>query len=134
MCALFLKTNRKPECGTLSWGTCETNITAHQSDKTLHDGKPQPRPFVSPRDRSIPLGEGIKDRLLRLDRNADSGITHRHFEEGAIMTILNTFNVNQDATSFRKLDGIAHEVHQNLPQPDSVSPPHGGEFGVDLAF
>ena len=134
MCALFLKTNRKPECGTLPWGTCETNITTHQSDKTLHDGKPQPRPSVSPRYRSIRLCEGIKDRVLRLDRNANSGITHRHFEEGALLTILDAFNVNQDATPFRKLDGIAHQVHENLLQSDPVSLPQSGEFRVDLAF
>jgi hypothetical protein len=106
--ALFLQANRKPECRTLPRDTGETNVTSHQSDKTLHDGESQTSPSKSSRHRPIGLSKRIKDLFLGIEWNPDSGIAYRYFEQGIGQSILNTLNVKQNAASFRKLYGIPY--------------------------
>ena len=109
-----------PRPGSLS----TRDLPAHQGHQPGGDRQAQPGAAVPPRRRGVLLLERPEDPLLLVPGDADAGVAH-----GEPQADLALGCRPSPATSTRtttspgvgELDGVAHQVEQDLPQPAGVA-------------
>jgi hypothetical protein len=90
----------------------------HERDELRRDGEAEPGPSELPRRRPVGLCEGLEHEALLLGRDADASVRHDKSQFGRIA---GGRHVHDDLATFGELDGVAHEVDQDLPQAHGVA-------------
>ena len=95
----------------------------HQIDESGSDREAQTRSAISPRCRAVFLLEGTEDRLLLFARDADSGVADREADQRFIVMcrFAGELYPKYDFALRGELDGVAHQVEQDLTQPAGVA-------------
>ena len=77
----------------------------------------------------IRLRESLKDIALLTRRNADAGVGDFHLERCLVASLCELRDPNDDFTDLRELDGIPHQIGDDLAQADGVSHEAAGHIG-----
>src|SRR5204863_5583380 len=104
------------ESATLASFALDPNMTAHHLDQPLRNCKPQTGAAVLARRRTIGLGERLEDARLFLFRHADAGIADGEMQVDLFLALRDRFDAHHDLTVLGKLDGVADEVGDDLPE------------------
>ena len=107
----------------------QRDAATHPLDDTLADAEPQSGAAIVPGDAVVGLLELAENPLLRLGRNADTGIAH---QEADLIGPDTRLDNQRDATGRGEFDGVARQVEQHLPQPRRVSDHFGRQPLVDI--
>ena len=111
----------------------DADVAAHHPGQPPGDGQPQANPTKTARMRAIRLGELLKDCPLQFLGDPDPGIAYGEPEPGFARGQWLGTQVDDNLAPIRKLDGVADQVEQDLPQPMFICP-HGRRDGaIDLA-
>jgi len=94
------------------------DVAAHHLTEAFADREAEAGTAVFPRRRRISLGELLKQLAHLLRRHADAGIGDSDGDPIAAV-FPRLARVNGNGAALRKLVGVAHEVEQRLPQPQS---------------
>src|ERR1700691_4623682 len=95
----------------------EPHTPAEQPYQLQADRKAQTGASVNPGQRSVGLNEGLKNPLLLVFRDADSGVGNAEYQRP-----FPRLNTCRDSTLDGELYRIAHQIDQDLPQPVRVGP------------
>src|ERR1700736_4663732 len=92
---------------------------------------PQARAPERPGGRPVRLGERVEDLCLVSLVDADSGIADFKFQTNLLQRVLVNLYPDYYFSALGELQGIAREIHDDLPQPPGVSPQHVGDLRRD---
>src|SRR5437763_1620602 len=96
------------------------DTSCHQLYQPRTDGQTEARTPKLAGSGAIRLLEGLEDCRQLIFRHTDPGITHRKMERDATGILRINFNRNANLTARGELDGISHQVCQNLAQTSGV--------------
>ena len=99
------------------------DFAAHQFDQLAADrqAQAQARAAMLPRDAGIALGEALEQPAAVRLRQARTAIDHLNAQALAGRACLH--QTDPDGAPVRELYGVAHQVQQDLPQPQPVDLP-----------
>src|SRR6185437_15137420 len=80
----------------------------------------------------IGLREGFEDGALLIGGDADAGIAHDEVERGLRLGLVFEFDAERDLALSGELDGVAHEVGNDLAEAERVAAQHAGRAQVDI--
>ncbi len=95
----------------------ETDLAPHQFAKLLANDEAQARASIFSRGRRINLRKRVEEAIETTLRNADAAVLNHDFQHGRLIQRQRT---DDDASAFRELDGIVHEIGNDLPQPARI--------------
>jgi hypothetical protein len=94
----------------------------HQAHQPPDDGQAEPGPLEMAGVVVLALDEGLEDVLQQFVRDADSRVVDHEEHPGRVVSgKRQQGNVHAHASLGGELDGVAHEVEENLAQPDLVA-------------
>ena len=99
----------------------DPDVAAHFFHQARHDSQAEARPAKTARHRTVHLGKGLENDPQLVFRNADSGVDDFKEQIGALVACENHAHAHVDGSVLGKLEGIAQQVHQHLPQAGRVS-------------
>src|SRR5262249_14056300 len=105
----------------------------HEFDELLRDGKSQARAAVFARRRGVCLLERLEHAPLFVPGNADAGIGDGEFQDNGVVLPLPGADADDDLAGVRKLDRVAHQIDNHLPQPAGVANQMIGNIRLDVA-
>ena len=120
--------NCEMEGGTDSGSTLQPHSTAHQLDKARRNRRAQPAASIPPYHRWISLCERIEDRLLCLQRNANSGVRNGAVQGGRRGPRFK-FQAHSHLACGGELDGVADQVDHHLGQARRIGDDRGRYLG-----
>ena len=100
--------------------TLDPDATAHKANQLATNRQSQAGTAESPSRRSVRLREGVEDQLLLIFGNPDTRVGNREVQCHLALACGVQLYLDTDLSPFGELDGIADEVHQDLPQPGGV--------------
>ena len=122
--------HRKPELAAFAKRAGDPDFAAEQADDLLADGQPEAAAAIAACRRGIRLGEGVEDRRQGVPGNADPAVLNGKPDEAAVAAF---FDFQDDAAGFGKLDGIAQQVDQYLPDAAGIAVQPRRQCGVEMA-
>ena len=96
----------------------DPDAAAHARDDALADGEAEAGAGELARRAAIGLLELAEDALLRVGRDADTGVAHR---DGNVVGPDAGFHHEGDAAALGELDAVAGEIEQHLAQPHRIA-------------
>ena len=100
----------------------DVDVAVHEPDQPFDDGKPEPGTLMEPGDRVVHLGEGLENRREFVGGDADAGIGNGQGQaHPARFRIRHGAGFHPNLAGVGELDGIAHEVEQDLADAALVS-------------
>ena len=125
---LAVKLNVLPSPGALS-----TQIRPCIIDTSVDEiASPRPVPPNLPRRRTVGLAEGLEDRVLVLGRDADPGVGDGEAQHAGLAAIGVGPDGDEHVALLGELDRVAHEVDQNLAEPERIADERCGNRGIDV--
>ncbi len=122
----------EPEAAPAARLTAHSELTPHHGDELLGDCEAEAGPPVLARERAVGLGErGEKLGLLRLG-NADSGVLDFEAELHLSLGDRLGLDSNDDVAVLGELDGVAHDVGEDLAQAVPIADREVGHAATDL--
>ena len=93
----------------------------HQFAQARADRQPEAGAAELAPDLDVALGECFEDRSLSFGRDADAGIADRDLEVDAAVAFAGHPDTDRDTAFAGELEGVAHQVDQDLPDPRRVA-------------
>src|SRR5262245_1103154 len=121
------------ELASFSWLALEPETAAHHFHQLRRDGEPETRAAVSPRRGGICLDERAEDLPPLVVWNPDAGVTHGAAERHVVSRPLRHGDLDADFTVVRELDGVTHQVQQNLTKTSRIADERCGHVRGDAA-
>ena len=112
--------------------TLHPDSSAHQLYEPARNGEPQAGAPIFPCGGGIRLLESAEDDTLFFGCDSDAGIGYREVTADSLGRRPFDLGPHQNFTPGSELDGIAHQVYQDLAQPAEISAHHLGEAGRGL--
>ncbi len=116
--------------------TVHLDRAAHQLDQLLGNGQAQAGAAVAPRHARVGLHKGAEQPGQHFLRDADAGVAHHELEldlgAGRIGAVLadGAADVDHDLAVLGELDGVGHQVGEDLPQTQRVAVDDGRQAGL----
>ena len=133
--AVDLKGQGDAEGGAHALPAGEGDLAAHGLYQTLHDGQAQPRALIAGAGIVGLLHEGLEDVLLKLLAHADAVIGAGELVDGAVAVGGERAAGEPDAAAAAAiLDGVAHQIHQDLAEVGGTADETGRVIGVPQAL
>ena len=130
----MLQGDGDPEQAPLVRGALQAQLPAHQGDQMFDDGESQAGATVAPRGGAVGLDEGAEQLFLLIGLDADAGVADPEGHRAESVAIgRRDLDIQIDVAGVGKLDGVAQQVEQNLPQPPRVAGQGGGLIRLDEA-
>ena len=110
------------------------DLPAHEVHQPGGDRQAQPGSTVPPRGRGVLLLEGPEDPLLPLGGDADAGVAHHEVKADLVLGrgAAGGLHAHDHLALFGELDGVAHQVEQDLAQPGGVADQGVGDVRIHL--
>ncbi len=121
------------EHGSLRIGSGQNQITSHGGGQFLGDRQPQAGPAEPPGGGAVGLDERLEDLLPGLLGNPDSRVGHLETDPRRILFDPRSLDGDPNGTRRGELEGVAHQVDQNLSDPSQVADQDGGDVRTDEA-
>ena len=116
MTAIILEGQSQCERRPLVLGAREFKIAPQQGGQASADIEPEASAPKTTANRSICLAKGLKDMFLLLDWNTDAAVADGDMQRLTSITgIEQGFDGYCDAALFSKLDRVAEQIFQDLP-------------------
>src|SRR5690606_26586187 len=95
----------------------------------LGDGEAEARAAEPACDRGIRLAEAAKQLGFRLRRDADPGVDDRYVQDDLVVRTPALADADGNASAFGELDGVTHQVEQDLAKARRVALQPARNFG-----
>ena len=115
-----LKRQVHPEIAALTRCTGYPGAAAHELAQAFDDGQPQPGTTIPARGAGVCLHKGLEQTGHLLGRQPDAGIRHMPLQAIRALRAGHQPRLKLDFPGVRELDGVAHQVHQHLPQAVAI--------------
>ena len=120
------------EGATLSLLTLHPDLPAHQRHQLRGDAKAQSRSTILSRRGIVGLPEGFKNQLLFVWRDADATVDHPEVQRHGFFGSRFRVHVNDHLALLGELDGVPHQIQEDLPQSTGVTQDGIGQFRADV--
>src|SRR5216684_493498 len=111
----------KPESRTLARLALQADGSTHQLDQSFANREPQTRSPVFAGSRLVPLGESLKEAILRRFHHPDSGVLDGKQDRRRIDVCGLGYCAEDNGPLFGELDRITDQVEKNLTDPPGIS-------------
>ena len=98
----------------------EGNRSVHELDDLFRNGESEPGASEFPGRGRIGLREGIKEVFLCCFLDSDAGIADLEAQKDAACRFVIFFDRDADFALFRKFDGVAEQIGDDLTEPSRV--------------
>jgi hypothetical protein len=98
----------------------ELNVAAHEVDEAPGDGEAEAGAAEAAGGGAIGLNELLKDALLEIGRHAGSSVGDREGERGPVFGVVE-IDGDRDLADASELDGVAHQIDENLLETDGIA-------------
>ena len=105
---------------------------AHESDQLAGDGQAEPRAAVPAGGGAVALGESLEHPGLLFRGDADAGVAHREPENNLPVPQRIQLAVDHHLAALGKLDGIPHQVEEDLAQAPGITHQRVGDIGTHV--
>jgi hypothetical protein len=109
------------ERGSRARRAVHPDSAAHHLREPRRNRKAQARAAEPPRGRPVCLVEGLEDRRLLLERDADAGIGDVQLKADLAVTGGHCVEIDEDVPLGRELHGVVDEVAENLPHANGIA-------------
>lgn len=107
------------EATTLTGLALDPNFPTHEGDDFAADGEAKAGAAVGSSRACVGLGEGLEDCFLKLRRDAAARVRDG---EDNLFEIGVEVDRSEDFSGFRKFDGVADEIEEDLSEAGAVGP------------
>jgi hypothetical protein len=114
-------------------GSLLTPIAPHHQHQLLADGQTEPRVPVAAGRRCVGLGKGLEEPGLLFFGHADARVTDLETDRDRIRSVLDEMRPQGHLALLCKLDRVAEDVGEDLPQTEGVAAHGGRRAGLDVA-
>ena len=94
---------------------------SHRLHHARGDGQTQAGATIASCDGTVFLRKRLKDGVHLFRRYANAGIPHLKVQHARVSCNHRASHMHCDFAAFRELDGITHQVHQNLTQASGIT-------------
>ena len=108
------------------------DVAAHQPRQAARDLQAQPGAAVAPRARFVALREALEQPVQRGLVHADAGVGDDELEHLAAVVVDGAVQVEHDHAAVGELDGVVHQVEQDLLDAGAVGAHLLGDAGVGI--
>src|SRR5215471_550468 len=119
--------------GSLADVAFDTDFAVHEFDELLRDCQSQAGAAVFARRRSVCLLKRLEHARLLVLGNADAGIGDGECQDHVVVVPLLGADLDDDLARVRKLDRVADQIDNHLPQPAGVANQMIGNIRLDVA-
>ena len=109
----------EPEDASTASRRIDSDLAAHGGDKPFRDCKPKAGSTKATRMAGIGLYEFVENLRALFGRDAHAGVANLEAKKAPLASF-DEAHVDSYAAFFGELHGVAHEICENLPQPNSV--------------
>ena len=117
----YVDIDLKPEPGSNAGCAADVHIAVHQLRQILHDRESESTAAKKAGDCAVGLAEGLKQQGQLRFSDAGATVGHCKFQSGAVANAAQLCGLNTNGSLVCKLDRIAQQVGQHLPQPIRVA-------------
>ena len=125
--------HRKVEAGALAGFALDPKPAAHEPRQPRADGQSESGAPVIARGRAVDLREGVENQLVLVLRDADAGVRHGELERTCRTLRRARLNPDGDLALGGELDGVAHQIDDDLPQSVGIAPHELGYVAPQIA-
>ena len=122
-----------PEFRTLSRRAVDADLSAHLFDQALGNHQPQTGATRLPRQRIVGLTEGLEQRAYVLVRQTDAGVLNTDAQLHTVFVFVFEHGPGDDGAFAGELDRVAHEVGEDLLEPQRIAHQRQRCVAVDQA-
>src|SRR4051794_15832592 len=108
----------EPEAAAFPGYAVRPKLALHQLHQTAGNRESETGAAESARVRAVRLGEGIENRLQLVRRDTDSAVPDVESHH----SLARKGNGDAHKTRSRELHRIAHQIQEDLAQPDRIAP------------
>src|SRR5262249_2449362 len=119
--------------GSLADVAFDTDFAVHEFDELLRDCQSQAGAAVFARRRSVCLLKRLEHARLLALGNGDAGIGDGECQDHVVVVPLLGADLDDDLAGVRKLDRVADQIDNHLPQPAGVANQMIGNIRLDVA-
>src|SRR5262245_18201148 len=105
----------------------------HDFNQLRSNGQPQPGAAVVSSGRTVRLGEGLEDHSLLFSRNPNARIAYSELNKNLILISTRLTGADYNLSLFRELDGVTHQVDDDLTEAAGISDYGIRHFRLKLA-
>src|ERR1017187_3495816 len=120
------------EGATLSLLAFHPDLSAHQRNQLGTNAKAQSRSTVFSGRGVVGLPERLKYQSLLIFRYADSAVDYPQVQRHDLFPSRLRVDIDDDFAIVCELDGVPHQIQENLPQSTGVSQEGVGQFRADV--
>ena len=120
------------ERAPFAFAALHPDLSPHQFNQTYRDRQPQAGASVFARGAAVGLRKGFEQQPLFLERNSDARILHFEMEFHSFVVLCASLNGDQHFPLLGELDGVTHQVHQNLPQATGIAEQMRGHIRIGI--
>ena len=110
----------------------QPDLPAHHLDQPGRDRQAQPRAAVLAGGRSVRLGEGLEELLLLVGGDADARVADGEVQADLLLGPRLHIDAKHDLAPLGELDGVAHQVDDDLAEAVGVAREGIGHVGRDV--
>src|SRR5262245_58054932 len=110
----------------------DPHLATHECDQLPGDSQPEASATILACRRAIGLRKGLKDDLLLLRGNTNARVTHSQVQADLVCSLRLQVNADNDLSLTAELDGVAGEVHKDLPQTPGIAKQRIWYLGHDV--
>ena len=128
-----LERQDEPERRTLPQAALHVDFPTHQLDQLPADRKTQPGAAVAPGGAGIALPECLEDAFPLARFDADPGVAHLEAQHRLALAAATRGDSQHHFAPVGKLDRVAQQIAQHLPQPVGVAAQPAGQARLQVA-
>jgi len=128
---LLLKAGREPEGGSFARHAVGANFAVHPVHQLLGDCEPESGAAVFARSGTIGLREGREQFAQRVWLNSDSFVPNLKSKPHMRPILAFQGSADHNIAFVGKLDGVPHQIYQNLAQAPRVAAQALGNIFID---
>src|SRR5215204_251411 len=129
----LLEARGEPECGAYAWLAPHAYLSPHYQNQLLADGQTEPGAPVAAGRRCVGLGKGFEEPGTLFFGHADACITDLETNRGRILSVLGEICPQGHLALLCKLDRVAQDVREDLPQTEGIAAHSGRRARLDEA-
>ena len=124
----------EPEGGAFAGGAGDADLAAHEFGELFADGQAQAGAAVFAGGGGIDLGEGLEEPADAVGGDSDAGVGNFEADEGGVGEIFFEGSGDGNMAGLGELDGVVHEVKEDLLEALGIAAEMGGERRLDAEF
>src|ERR1700693_1036557 len=106
--------NEEVECGPFTHFTFNTNRSIHHTGQPGANGQSESGASVYARHGTVGLGKRFEDFALFVGRDSNTGILDGKMQAHGLRRFTFLLHRDEDLTAFGELDGVTHQVDDDL--------------------